>query len=395
MDDFMKEQITKFILIFATVLPFKSFSAPVPDDGLNDAPDIKQLIVDKSNLGGGEVLLGEGVYDICSSIYVREINNVTLKGNGKVVFRKCPSYSDEYLMYIYNSDNFVIDSIEFYGLTTQQYEPGNHHYAWGEQGVLFAGTSNSSVLNSKFFNFGDAALRVTSSRSHPSQLPINSKNFIADSNVFYNVTQVTTTHVWSSDFGGTENITFTRNLFKNIKGSLKLSSRKPVSKALIQNNIFSDMHGNAAIELNYYSKVYIKGNSFSNLNGLVLNAYPNSLTSVNEPIDWDDIHFIKNNVSNAKGGLRFLSDIAGELIGSDTNISGVIVSANHFFNMDFSAKDQAHANIINMLSKGGQKEFMFVDIKQNVYELQEGQRFFKSYTGQSVKQTDNVELSAN
>ena len=63
--------------------------------------------------------------------------------------------------------------------------------------------------------------------------------------------------------------------------------------------------------------------------------------------------------------------------------------------MDFSAKKLAHANIINMLSKGGQKEFMYVDIKQNVYELQEGQRFFKSYTGQSIELTDNVELGAN
>lgn len=391
----MKYKTIKLVLMTTLFFSFGAFAIPIPNDGIDDGASIQKLIIDRSNDGGGTITLQAGVYDICSLIYVREISNVALRGEGRVVLKKCPSYSAEYLMYIYNSDNFVIDSIEFYGLTTQQYEPGNHHYAWGEQGVLFAGTSNSSVLNSKFFNFGDAALRITSSRSHPSQLPINSKNFVADSNVFYNVTQVTTPHVWSSDFGGTENITFTRNLFKNIKGSLKLSSRKPVSNALVQNNIFSDMHGNAAIELNYYSKVDVKGNSFSNLNGLILNAYPNSLTSVNEPIDWGDIHFIKNNVSNAKGGLRFLSDIEGELIGSDTNISGVIVSSNHFLNMDFSAKKLAHANIINMLSKGGQKEFMYVDIQQNVYELQEGQRFFKSYTGQSIELTDNVELGAN
>lgn len=391
----MKYKTIKLFLMTTLFFSFGAFAIPIPNDGIDDGASIQKLIIDRSNDGGGTITLQAGVYDICSLIYMREISNVTLRGEGRVVLKKCPSYSDEYLMYIYNSDNFVIDSIEFYGLTTQQYEPGNHHYAWGEQGVLFAGTSNSSVLNSKFFNFGDAALRVTSSRSHPSQLPINSKNFVADSNVFYNVTQVTTTHVWSSDFGGTENVTFTRNLFKNIKGSLKLSSRKPVSKALIQNNMFVDMHGNAAIELNYYSKVYIKNNSFVNLNGYILNAYPNSLTSVNEPIDWGDIRFIRNIISNSKGGLRFLSDIAGELIGDDDNISGIIVAYNQFNNMDFSAKQPAHSNIINLLSKGGKKTFMFVDIKENTYELQDGQHFVKSYTGQAFKQTGNVELDSH
>lgn len=391
----MKYKTIKLVLMTTLFFSFGAFAIPIPNDGIDDGASIQKLIIDRSNDGGGTITLQSGVYDICSLIYVREISNVTLRGEGRVVLKKCPSYSDEYLMYIYNSDNFVIDSIEFYGLTTQQYEPGNHHYAWGEQGVLFAGTSNSSVLNSKFFNFGDAALRITSSRSHPSQLPINSKNFVADSNVFYNVTQVTTPHVWSSDFGGTENVTFTRNLFRNIKGSLKLSSRKPVSKALIQNNMFVDMHGNAAIELNYYSKVYIKNNSFVNLNGYILNAYPNSLTSVNEPIDWGDIHFIRNIISNAKGGLRFLSDIAGELIGDDDNISGIIVAYNQFNNMDFSAKQPAHSNIINLLSKGGKKTFMFVDIKENTYELKDGQHFVKSYTGQTFKQTGNVELDSH
>lgn len=391
----MKYKTIKFVLMTTLFFSYGALAIPIPNDGIDDGASIQKLIIDRSNDGGGTITLQAGVYDICSLIYVREISNVTLRGEGRVVLKKCPSYSDEYLMYIYNSENFVIDSIEFYGLTTQQYEPGNHHYAWGEQGVLFAGTSNSSVLNSKFFNFGDAALRVTSSRSHPSKLPINSKNFVADSNVFYNVTQVTTTHVWSSDFGGTENVTFTRNLFKNIKGSLKLSSRKPVSKALIQNNMFVDMHGNAAIELNYYSKVHIKNNSFVNLNGYILNAYPNSLTSVNEPIDWGDIRFIRNIISNSKGGLRFLSDIAGELIGDDDNISGIIVAYNQFNNMDFSAKQPAHSNIINLLSKGGKKTFVFVDIKENTYELQDGQHFVKSYTGQEFKQTGNVELDSH
>ncbi|NVJ58731.1 MAG: right-handed parallel beta-helix repeat-containing protein [Vibrionaceae bacterium] len=391
----MKYKTIKFVLMTTLLFSYGVLAIPIPNDGIDDGTSIQKLIIERSNDGGGTITLQAGVYDICSSIYVRELSNVTLRGEGRVVFKKCPSYSHEYLLYVYNSDNFVLDGLEFYGLTSEQYEPGNHHYSWGEQGVLFAGTSNSSVVNSKFFNFGDAALRVTSSRSHPSQLPINSKNFVADSNVFYNVTQVTTTHVWSSDFGGTQNVTFTRNLFKNIKGSLKLSSRKPVSKALIQNNMFVDMHGNAAIELNYYSEVDIRNNSFVNLNGYILNAYPNSLTSVNEPIDWGDIRFIRNIISNAKGGLRFLSDIAGELVGDDDNISGIIVAFNQFNKMDFSAKQPEHSNIINFLSKGGKKTFMFVDIKENTYELQDGQHFVKSYTGQAFKQTGNVKLDSH
>ncbi|MBF4318108.1 hypothetical protein EAY30_24860, partial [Vibrio anguillarum] len=108
-----------------------------------------------------------------------------------------------------DSERVTIENISFWGLTTQPYiDSDNTNVVWGEQGVLFSGTQNSAILNSRFYNFGDAALRVTSSRSHPSGEKINSRHFLAQGNIFHNVTQVTTTHVWSNDFGGTEDITF-------------------------------------------------------------------------------------------------------------------------------------------------------------------------------------------
>lgn len=380
--------------VLSFLLAFSAIANPIPNDGVDDSDAIEQLLLDA--LPGDVITLEPGYYDICSTIYASKLENVTLKGlgDGEVHLTKCNNFNGEYLLFIFNSDQFKIDNIRFYGLTKEHYVDSlNKNIVWGEQGVLFAGTTNSSVTNSGFFDFGDAGLRVTSSLSHPSQLPINSKNFTATYNVFYNVTQVTTTHSWSKDFGGTENITFKYNLFSNIKGGLKLASRKYVEKAEIAENSFVDIYG-SAIELVYYSDVDVKNNNFTNIHGFVMNVYPNSPSAVNEPIDWNDITFIANSVAKSKGGLRFKSDNTGELI-NDKYIRGILISKNSFIDVDMTVykENTQYYNVVNMYSYN--KKYIFTAVRDNVYSVPSNVKFFNGPSSLDKSVYNNVNLSVN
>uniref|UniRef100_UPI004048942D right-handed parallel beta-helix repeat-containing protein n=1 Tax=Vibrio anguillarum TaxID=55601 RepID=UPI004048942D len=384
--------IRSLFYILIIILSTAYVNAAIPNDGIDDSKSIENMIMNSPP--GSTISLKTGTYDICSKINIKNIKDITIIGNGLVEFKKCSSFNDEYILYIIDSEKITIENISFWGLTTQPYiDSDNTNIVWGEQGVLFSGTQNSAILNSRFYNFGDAALRVTSSKTHPSEEKINSRHFLAQGNIFHNVTQVTTTHVWSNDFGGTEDITFKHNLFSNMKGGLKLSSRKPVSQAVIESNIFSEIHG-SAIEMNYYSKLIVQNNVFNNIGKFILNAYPNSINNINEAINWNNLTFSKNQIINAKGGIRIVSDIPGELVDSKY-VSGILIALNTFVNVDMSVygSNNKYYNIINMLTNG-EKKFIFSVIKNNIYQLPKNVGFFNSLAAPEVILTDNIELSS-
>ncbi|RND30110.1 hypothetical protein EC575_21645 [Vibrio cholerae] len=338
---------------------------------------------------GSTIEIEPGDYDVCSTAYIKNKNDIKIVGMGGVNIKKCNSFNGEYILSVIDSDNISIDGVSFYGLTDAKYiDENTTNMVWGEQGVLFSGTSGSSVKNSNFYNFGDAALRITSSRSHYSGEQINSKNFRAEGNVFYNVTQVTTSHPWSKDFGGTRDIIFKNNLFYEMKGGLKLSSRKGVSNAIVEGNIFNFIHG-SAIEVNYYSNVVIKDNSFSNVNKFILNVFTNSISNVNETIDWSGLSFIKNTAFKSRGGIRIVSDIAGELI-SGKYISNVIISANKFVDVDMSLYSASNRYIINLLEN--EKKFIYSVVKMNSYNTSGDVSLLNIEHSTNVQSLDNVEL---
>ncbi|GEK11938.1 right-handed parallel beta-helix repeat-containing protein [Pseudoalteromonas peptidolytica] len=338
---------------------------------------------------GSTIEIEPGDYDVCSTAYIKNKNDIKIVGVGEVKIRKCNSFNGEYILSVIDSDNVSIDGVSFYGLTDAKYINENTtNIVWGEQGVLFSGTSGSSVENSNFYNFGDAALRITSSRSHYSGEQVNSKNFRAEGNVFYNVTQVTTTHPWSKDFGGTRDIIFKNNLFYEMKGGLKLSSRKGVSNAMVESNIFNFIHG-SAMEVNYYSNVVIKDNSFSNVNKFILNVFPNSISNVNEAIDWNGLSFIKNTAFKSRGGIRIVSDVAGELI-SGKHVSNVIISANKFVDVDMSLYGVSNRHIINFLEN--EKKFIYSVVKMNSYNTSGDVSLLNVEHSTNVQSLDNVEL---
>ncbi|ENM5784401.1 hypothetical protein V4V49_003994, partial [Vibrio mimicus] len=138
-----------------------------------------------------------------------------------------------------------------------------------------------------------------------------------------------------------------------------------------------------------YSNVGIKDNSFSNVNKFILNVFPNSISNVNEAIDWSGLSFIKNTVFKSRGGIRIVSDIAGELI-SGRYISNVIISANKFVDVDMSLYGASNRYIINLLEN--EKKFIYSVVKMNSYNTSGDVSLLNVKHSANVQSLDNVEL---
>ena len=371
------------LFIFFSVSVFSNQDSIIPNDGIDDSQSLKELIL--STPEEGELVIQKpGIYDICSTIGLSNLNKIKISAKSGVILKKCKNFDGEYIINIYHSNLINIEGFTFIGLTEN---PDN--YVWGEQGVLIAGSSDISVDHNQFFNFGDAALRVTSSRWSSDTSPINSFRVIVKNNYFRNVTQVTTTHPWSKNYGGTQDITVRNNVFENIKGSLKLASRKPVSKALIEYNTFRNMKS-TAIELVYYSDVEVIGNTFVDVKKFTLNAFANNPSNVDMPINWGNITFSNNSIINAKGGIRIKSDGHDELV-DERYIEGIHILNNHFLDVDMTIYSESkYKNVINFLSDGI-KEFSSSTVENNLYNLQLDVNFLRKENVVSDKNNISIE----
>ena len=378
------------LLFFFTLFIFTtcSFSRPatmLPNDEIDDSLALQTLILN-TPFGGVANIEAPGVYDICSTIVLSNINQVTISAVEGVIFKKCNDFDGEYLLTLYTSSFVSIKGINFIGLTKD-----TENYSWGEQGVLIAGSSDISITHNQFFDFGDAALRVVSSRRSADLSPINSYRVVVQHNYFHNITQVSTTYPWSENYGGTEDITFENNIFENIKGGLKLASRKPVSKARIKNNTFNNIKG-TAIELVYYTDVKVINNTFVNIDKFALNVYPNKSSSVNVPFNWGNIYISNNSIINAKGGIRIKANVPNELV-DDNYIRGIYIKNNHFIDVDMSVySDDKYKSLIKFLDDG-QKEFIFSVVDNNLYNLLPNVSFFNSTKG--VREENNMRIDQN
>lgn len=357
----MSNTIYFLFLFLFSIFSNQASSTMIPDDGIDDSQALKELILNTAEHSALKIE-EPGVYDICSAIIFRNLNNITITANAGVILKKCDQFEGEYILSFYNSRFIEINGFIFEGLTKDTL-----NYNWGEQGILFAGSADISIHHNQFFDFGDAAIRATSSKRSSYNAPINSFRVKISNNYFNNVTQVTTTHPWSENYGGTHDITVESNVFEGLKGSLKLATRKPVSKALIKYNTFKKTKG-TAIELTYYSDVKIIANTFIDTEKFVLNAYPNKPRSVTEPFNWGNIYFTHNTVLRAKGGIRILSDVPDELI-DDKYIRGIYINNNHFIDIDMTVyPEKKYWDLINLFTRGG-KSYLFSTIKDNVYNL--------------------------
>ena len=362
-------------------------SSMIPDDGIDDSQALKDLILNTAE--NSELKIDKpGVYDICSAIIVRNLSNITITANAGVILKKCDQFEGEYILSFYNSRFIEINGFIFRGLTTDKI-----NYVWGEQGILFAGSEDISIKHNHFYDFGDAAIRATSSHLSSHDANINSFRIDIRNNYFENVTQVTTTHPWNNNYGGTHDITVEDNIFEGLKGSLKFATVKPVSKALVRYNTFKNTKG-TAIEITYYSNVKIIANTFIDSDKFILNAYPNKPKNVTEPFNWGSIYFTHNTILRSKGGIRIQSDVTDELI-DDKYVRGIYINNNHFINVDMTVyPEKKYWYLINLFSRGG-KSYLFSTIKDNVYNLLPEVGFVKKTSGFTVEDNTLIKPENN
>jgi hypothetical protein len=180
---------------------------------------------------------------------------------------------------------------------------------WHDQGLYFGSCNGVLVNENRFFNFGNAALRITTTEADPVR-GVNSFNSSVLRNYFRNVYQVTTT---SNDtiHGGTSNYYFMGNTFDELRGSLKFASRTAgaTDVRVHFNNIRS---GNTdGIEIVGYNNLELYKNKIQNVARHAINCYSNGRSG--SGFQWgDNIHFISNEISGANWGLRFSADAFGD-----------------------------------------------------------------------------------
>ncbi|ELY5265129.1 hypothetical protein SNE93_003551, partial [Vibrio cholerae] len=101
------------------------------------------------------------------------------------------------------------------------------------------------------------------------------------------------------------------------------------------------------------------------------------------------LSFIKNTAFKSRGGIRIVSDIAGELI-SGKYISNVIISANKFVDVDMSLYSASNRYIINLLEN--EKKFIYSVVKMNSYNTSGDVSLLNIEHSTNVQSLDNVEL---
>lgn len=247
-----------------------------------------------------------GEYLLTKPIFADKLTNVTLLSSqsSPAKFIKSSTFNGEYIFYSRFGKNITLKGFEFYG-KSKVYKPENYlnssNPVWTDQGLYFASCNVVNVHYNKFYDFGNAALRVTTSEND-TKTGINSYNTNVTNNKFYNIFQTSTTSN-SQVHGATSHYLFQANEFFNLRESVKFASRTPgaVNLKIRVNKIHNSDH--AGIVVCCYSNFEISGNIISNVKGLPINIYTNEQASTG--FNWGDNMLIKNNrISNSYIGIR-------------------------------------------------------------------------------------------
>ena len=252
-----------------------------------------------------------GKYYLSKRIGADRLQNVSLvsERNNPAILIKAQGFNTEYLFSRHFSRNISITGFDFYGLS-RVYNQANYTSdpqapVWVDQGLYF-GSSNGVIINmNRFFSFGNAAIRITTTERDP--IPgVNSFNSQVTQNYFNNVFQVTTT---SNDtvHGGSANYLFQGNTFDYLRGSVKFASRTSgAANVFIRYNAIRSSSTDG-IEIVGYNNLEVSHNIFQNIARNAVNCYSNGRSSTG--FQWgDNISFKNNTVNNTGGGFRFSAD---------------------------------------------------------------------------------------
>ena len=296
----------------------------VPDDNRNDDEQINYILglfnlslSSNDVFNNLEIFIPKGIYNVQKSIYIKDFENLTIKGE------IANDYSTKFLKSnnFGNNSNFLIDkaeegsififsfgnNINLKNIVLEGQTPKEVSYNWWDHGVSFSSVKNVNVFSNSFYNFGDSALRiVTDPDSQSGTIECQYINVL--NNYFENITQTSTT----SKKGGCKNYNFSGNTLKYLKGAVKFATRVNGAKSvLISNNNISvagddlGYEHNNGIEIEGYSNVDISNNIIKNGylgNGIVVRQ-PHK--SYNGAFDWSNINIYDNHIIDFKKGIYY------------------------------------------------------------------------------------------
>ena len=252
--------------------------------------------------------LATGDYYINKQLYVNNLQNVDLFSNlnkpARLIKDKTfnSATGGEYLLNFQFGKNLSVTGMQFYGHTDFA---KNSDPVWPDQGVSFGSCNTVMVKNNGFFNFGNSALRVTTTERDPVR-GVNSFNTTVANNLFNNIYQISTTPN-DEIHGGTSNFLLQSNVFYNLRGSVKFASRTDGAKdvKILANRIIGGDH--YAFEINNYNNVEIRGNTIQNMKEFALNIYNNPRATTT--FTWGNNFTIADNlISNVGRGIRFSTE---------------------------------------------------------------------------------------
>ncbi|MES2310353.1 MAG: right-handed parallel beta-helix repeat-containing protein [Verrucomicrobiota bacterium] len=284
------------------------------------------------------VQFAPGQYVMSTQVTVANLKNVILHSDPAqpAQFSKASTwYNDakapEFLFYFRMAEDVVLEGFEFYGATdfSKSLALVNN-----DQGVYFGSGHGVIVQDSKFYNFGNCALRIVTDQGDP--VPgVNSFNTTVRGNLFHNIYQTATTAT-DSLHGGTAQTLWTENTYEKLRGSVKFASRTTGAKGVkFINNVINggDHYG---LEIDNYTDFVISGNTIENILLNAIDIYTNgSAALMKNGFAWGDNFTIsKNTIKNVGDPIRFdhnpfwdgTQSIPKNLVIDGNTISGVTAS---------------------------------------------------------------------
>lgn len=252
--------------------------------------------------------LNPGQYYLTKQIGIRGLQNTVITSSDltkPAQLIKVSGWDDkngDYILAFRMAKMVHLIGIEFYGHTDFAKGPNPD---WGDQGVYLGSCQIIKVDKNKFYNFGNAALRVVTDARDPVQ-GVNSFKTQVSNNIFNNIYQTATTSTDPSH-GGTAQSTWSKNTFINLRGSVKFASRTPGGRQIeFINNIInnSDHFG---LEIVNYSDFLIKGNTMQNIKEHAITLYTDGdPTIMKKGFAWgDNITISSNVIKNVGYGIRY------------------------------------------------------------------------------------------
>lgn len=274
-----------------------------------------------------------GKYTITNTLWSEKVQNVSFVSNpsNPAILSKSANFPSEYIFAALFNKNITMSGFTFYGITPT-YIPNNYltgtSIGWQDQGIYFGSSNGVNITNNRFYNIGDAAIRITTTNSDP--VPgVNSFNTQITQNYFNNIYQITTT---SNDtiHGGSAYMLVQDNTFDHIWGSVKFASRTSGATNITFNHNSINNSTTDGLEIVGYVNVSVTNNTLQNITRNAVNCYTNNVSTTG--YEWGDNIIFKNNVLNKVGnGIRISAD--PYMDGFQPQPKNVVISGNTITNL--------------------------------------------------------------